>query len=329
MTNLTRREFLKLSGAALAGVTFLPLPPRDQAAREGVRVGRVAEWSAWVHTEPDHRAPTVRHHQRDDVIAYFEEVEAEGRNPCNPVWFRLIDGYIYSSSVQPVAVHLNAPLQHLPSSGLWGEISVPYTDARHAPSPDAYRSYRLRYSSAYRIIESVWGTDHRLWYRLRDNLVAGRRQYVLAEHVRPIYPEDLEPISPRVRDKHIEISLADQLLTAFENDEPVFTTHISGGVGGGRATPRGHHHTVFKAASRHMIGEDFDLPGVPFDSYFWGGVAIHGTYWHNDYGRPRSHGCVNVPSKAARWIFRWTTPIVPYKEDGLRVREGGTPVIVY
>jgi lipoprotein-anchoring transpeptidase ErfK/SrfK len=78
-----------------------------------------------------------------------------------------------------------------------------------------------------------------------------------------------------------------------------------------------------------MVGDDFDLPGVPFDSYFWGSVAIHGTYWHNDYGRPRSHGCVNVPSEAAKWIFRWTTPVVPYEEYGLRVQEGGTLVVVY
>ncbi len=329
MTSLTRREFLKLSGAALAGVAFLPLPPRDQAAREGVRLGRVAEWWVRVRTEPDLRAPIVRYHRRDDVIAYFEEVEAAGRNPHNSIWFRVIGGYIYSSSVQPVEVHLNTPLQHLPPEGIWGEISVPYTDARRAPSPDVYRSYRLRYSSAYRIVETVWGTDHRLWYRLRDNLAPGRRQYVPAEHVRPIYPEDLKPISSHVRDKRIEISLADQLLAAFEDDEPVFTTHISGGTGGNHATPRGRHHVVFKAASRHMTGEDFDLPGVPFDSYFWGGVAIHGTYWHNDYGRPRSHGCVNVPSEAAKWLFRWTRPVVPYEKDGLRVREGGTPVIVY
>lgn len=329
MPSLTRREFLKLGGAALAGTALPPLPPRDQAARAGARLGRIADWSVRVHTEPDLRAPTVRYHRRDDVIAYFEEVEAEGLNPHNPIWFRVIGGYIYSSSVQPVEVHLNTPLQHLPAEGLWGEISVPYTDARHTPSPDAYRSYRLRYSSAYRIVEAVWGTDHRLWYQLRDNLVPGRRQYVPAEHVRPVFPEDLKPISRHVRDKRIEISLADQLLTAFEGDEPVLVTHISGGTGGGRATPRGHHHIEFKSPSRHMVGDDFDLPGVPFDSYFWGSVAIHGTYWHNDYGRPRSHGCVNVPSEAAKWLFRWTTPVVPYDEDGLRVREGGTPVVVY
>ena len=328
MANWTRREFLRLGSTALAGVALLPLPPRDQGARERVRLGRVADWSIQVHTEPDQQAPTVRYHRRDDVIAYFEEVKAEGWNPHNSIWFRVIEGYVYSSEVQQVESHLNTPLQHLPPEGLWGEISVPYTDARLDPAPDAYRSYRLYYSSVYRIVEAAWGTDHRLWYRLRDNLAPGARRYVHAEHVRPILPQDLRPISPHVQDKRIEISLADQLLVAYEGQEPVFTTHISGGVGGDRATPRGNHQIVFKAPSRHMVGDGFDLPGVPFASYFWGAVAIHGTYWHNDYGRPRSHGCVNVPSEAAKWVFRWTTPVTPYDEDGLRVQEGGTPVIV-
>ncbi len=333
MRNWTRREFLKLGGAALAATTLRPLPPHGLVARKQNQIGRVTDWSASVHTEPDANAPVVRTHQRDDTITYFGEVEAEGYNPNNAIWFRVIGGYIYSSQVQPVEIHLNEPLQHLPSEGLWGEISVPYTDARRAPSPDAGRSYRYRYSSVYRIIETAWGdpavgAGHRLWYRLYDNLVPGARRYVPAEHVRPIFPDELTPISPHVHDKRIEIYLADQMLVALEGDEPVFNTPIAGGVGGGMSTPRGEHEIVFKAPSRHMVGADFDLPGVPFASYFWGSVAIHGTYWHNDYGRPRSHGCVNVPSEAAQWIFRWTRPITPYDELGLRVREGGTPVIV-
>ena len=69
MTHLTRREFLKLSGATLGGTILRPLPPRAQEARDTVRLGRVAEWSVWVRTEPNHDAPTVRHHQRDDIVS--------------------------------------------------------------------------------------------------------------------------------------------------------------------------------------------------------------------------------------------------------------------
>ncbi|MEJ2353252.1 MAG: L,D-transpeptidase, partial [Anaerolineales bacterium] len=55
------------------------------------------------------------------------------------------------------------------------------------------------------------------------------------------------------------------------------------------------------------------------------GIAFHGTYWHNDYGRPRSHGCINLTSRAAKWIYRWTLPVVPpdqqrvYEDFGTRV----------
>jgi lipoprotein-anchoring transpeptidase ErfK/SrfK len=62
------------------------------------------------------------------------------------------------------------------------------------------------------------------------------------------------------------------------------------------------------------VGADYyDLPGMPFPTYITASaVAIHGTYWHNDYGRPRSHGCLNVPSPVARWFWRWTAPSAPY-----------------
>ena len=162
MTKLTRREFLKVGGASLAGISLLPLPPRDKAARDASHLGRITDWSVFVRAEPDHGAPSVRRHRRDDVVVYFEEIETEGQNPHNHTWFRVIDGFIYSSYVQPVERALNTPLQHIPARGLWGEVSVPYTEARRAPSPAADHSYRLHYSSVYRVTESVWGTDQRL-----------------------------------------------------------------------------------------------------------------------------------------------------------------------
>jgi hypothetical protein len=60
----------------------------------------------------------------------------------------------------------------------------------------------------------------------------------------------------------------------------------------------------------------FDLPGVPWSTFFTcEGIAIHGTYWHNDFGLPRSHGCVNVPISVAKWIYFWTDPIPAYEDD--------------
>ena len=59
----------------------------------------------------------------------------------------------------------------------------------------------------------------------------------------------------------------------------------------------------------------YDVPGVPWVSYIdEEGVSFHGTYWHNDYGMPRSHGCINMTPDAAKWLYRWTRPVVPKNE---------------
>lgn len=329
MTRLTRREFLLLSGMALGRFALPALPLCAPGALGDVSLGRVAEWMAEVRAAPDRSAPTVRRYHRDDVIACLGKEQAPGPNPHNTTWWRIPGGYIYSAYVQPVQVQLNKPVQRLPPTGLWGEVSVPYVDVRYSPSPDAPVGYRLRYSSVYLIAEVIWGDDRRPWYRLCCGQASETRWYVPAQYVRPIPPEELAPISPGVSDKRIEISLADQTLTAFEKGTAVLTTLISGGTGGCHATPRGEHYITCKTPSRHMIGEDFDLPGVAFDAYFWRSVAIHGAYWHNDFGRPRSHGCVNVPPEAAKWLFRWTAPAFSYEMGEVRTQDSSTSVIVY
>ena len=63
----------------------------------------------------------------------------------------------------------------------------------------------------------------------------------------------------------------------------------------------------------------FRSPGVPLNTFFTlDGIAIHGTYWHNDFGVVRSHGCVNVPIPVAKFIYRWTFHTAPYTDDFVR-----------
>ena len=80
------------------------------------------------------------------------------------------------------------------------------------------------------------------------------------------------------------------------------------------------------AAGNRAFG-DYDLPGVPWVSYIntWG-IAFHGTYWHNDYGRPRSHGCINLTPEGAKWVYRWTMPHVPYDAELKYLQNHGTQV---
>jgi lipoprotein-anchoring transpeptidase ErfK/SrfK len=132
------------------------------------------------------------------------------------------------------------------------------------------------------------------------------------------------------------VYLPEQLLIAYEGDKPVFMTRIASGAkfsDGNYTTPIGHHITFHKRPSRHMAAGNlayngYDLPGVPWICYITeSGIAFHGTYWHNDYGRPRSHGCINLSPQAAQWIYRWTIPVVPYSEQ--RAYEAyGTSVLI-
>lgn len=115
-----------------------------------------------------------------------------------------------------------------------------------------------------------------------------------------------------VAGRWIDINLSAQRLTAYQGQTAVFSTLISSGVAG-RRTPTGRFAVRTKIPSQRMVGPGYNLPGVPWVMYFVGANAIHGTYWHNNFGRPMSHGCVNMRIPDAQWLYNWAsigTPVV-------------------
>lgn len=106
----------------------------------------------------------------------------------------------------------------------------------------------------------------------------------------------------------IQIDLSDQRLTAWEGNTPVFSIIVSTG----RAedmTPTGVYSIEDKYRTARMQGEHqgerYDIPDVPYTMYFSGSYAIHGAYWHSNFGTPVSSGCINVPVEGAAWLFDW------------------------
>lgn len=110
----------------------------------------------------------------------------------------------------------------------------------------------------------------------------------------------------------IEIDLSDQHLWAWSGKNQIFTAVISTGKAT-TPTQTGIYSIQRKYPQDRMRGTDYDIPDVPNVLYFDRGYALHGAYWHNNFGTPVSHGCINLPINNAQWLFDWTkigTPII-------------------
>jgi lipoprotein-anchoring transpeptidase ErfK/SrfK len=94
------------------------------------------------------------------------------------------------------------------------------------------------------------------------------------------------------------------MLYAYEGDIIVASYLVSTGVPA-FPTVLGQYHIYVKYEYTDMAGPGYYLPDVPYTMYFYRGYGIHGTYWHNNFGTPMSHGCVNMRTPDARWMFYW------------------------
>lgn len=110
------------------------------------------------------------------------------------------------------------------------------------------------------------------------------------------------PPAPSATGRSILVSISNQRIYAYENGALVHSHLTSTGL---PATPTvlGDYAVYVKHTATDMSGPGYFLPGVPYTMYFYQGYAIHGTYWHNNFGRPMSHGCVNLPVSEAAWFF--------------------------
>ncbi|MBI3163423.1 MAG: L,D-transpeptidase [Anaerolineales bacterium] len=361
MNSLSRRDFLKIGGLALGGLAFTPFLPglTDFDDSFVVRIGTA---NMPVRKEPSDESRIELSRYRDELVHVYGEVTAQ-EPEHNPVWYRVWGGYLHRGRLHRVRTIYHTPIESIPAgSRLVADISVPFTNPWRYSKALGWQimSPPLYYGSVHfidAIEQGPPGADYAgPWYRIFDELDSNVTYYVPAIHMRVLPADSLSPISPDVpyEQKLIEINLSTQMLYAYEYGSIVFQTNISSGVPGDptggagipTTTPTGKFTILDKVPAKHMgysyFGEqtsgnvladvdNYVLPGVPWTSFFTTqGHAFHGTYWHENFGSPMSHGCINMRTNESNWLFRWTSPapLAPTTEK-VATRGLGTKVEIH
>ncbi len=338
-SQFSRRDFLKLGGLTLGGLAFSPFVPGLTSFDDSFVV-RIATAEMPVRKNPTDDSRIELSWYRDELVHVYEEVTAE--EPLhNPVWYRTWGGYIHRGRLQRVKTLYQIPLSSI-SEGkrVLTEVSVPFTTPyRYSkafgwePLAPPYYYGSVHWVDA--IEEGPKMADYSgPWYRVFDELDSNVAFYVPAIHLHVLPPAYFEPITPDVpyEQKFIEVNLTSQTLIAYENGNSVFQTNISSGIPGSpggpgelpTTTPSGKFAILDKVPAKHMgysyFGsqttgnlladvDNYVLPGIPWTSFFTPqGHAFHGTYWHENFGQPMSHGCINMRSNESNWLFRWAKP---------------------
>jgi lipoprotein-anchoring transpeptidase ErfK/SrfK len=354
---VSRRDFLKVAGVGLGTLAFNPfrhepvyIPKRLPQFPAGDYLGRIAVtpnfYSTELKSQPNSNVPAIRNVGQDEVIVWQRSViGTDAFGGTSRTWVETPEGYIYAPHVQPVRNNVNTPLTKLPEGkpGFWAEVTVPYVDLQlqgQAISPSV--QYTIQTNQPLRIYSGqvIWVDQivvdpaGPVYYRLNESPGHGYGygDLFLADGAgfKPLTDADIAPINPEVdpatKKIVIDATPGRQTLSCFEGDSEVFFCRISSGYGEQFSTPVGDQAVSWKTFSIHMAantGSDsgYDTMAVPWPTFFNtnAGAAVHGVFWHNDFGVRRSHGCVNVLPEDAKWIFRWTAPFVSIDQGEVRL----------
>lgn len=185
----------------------------------------------------------------------------------------------------------------------------------------------IEYREAFSITGEAVRTGSGRYLETRDGF------WLRDQHLVRVDPMKKRPSWAAQDRSWIDVSILKQTLVAYEGDRPKFVTLVSTGIGG-LGDPEETYATVqgtFLVHTKHVtatmdsdeVGDEFDLRDVPYVQYFQDGYALHAAYWHDSFGSPRSHGCINLSPADARWLFHWSYPPVPHNwHSALSLKQG-------
>jgi len=156
-------------------------------------------------------------------------------------------------------------------------------------------------------------------------------------HASRVDPAKRMPKWGKNGERWIDVNITKQTLVAYDGETPVYATLVSTGEDGlsegKKSTKKGifriHTKYVTTTMDSDAVGEEFELRDVPYVQYFEEGFALHAAYWHDIFGQPKSHGCINLAPEDARRLFYWTEPQVPPRWHGAAKSLTGTVIFIH
>ncbi|AKF07434.1 L,D-transpeptidase [Sandaracinus amylolyticus] len=205
-----------------------------------------------------------------------------------------------------------APRWELPIGFVMSSKTTSFTRGRdgrprRSRAPGYHYAFRITGRETHRDREYLVGHDERLYETSEIRIVEAHDP-----------PPEVGP-----EDHWIEVDLGNQSLVAYEGRTPVYATLVSTGRVRDPEDPLRDMRTptgLFRITSKHVthtmdgdhaVDGPYSIEDVPYVMYFQLAYALHSAFWHDGFGRPRSHGCVNLAPLDARWIFQWAGPALP------------------
>ena len=187
----------------------------------------------------------------------------------------------------------------------------------------------------------------RTWLAVRSRQRIGETAYLVVGDGRLVRETDawvIQPSAPPAGvgegERWIDVDLTHQVLVAYEWKQPRYVSLVSTGRTKAPSpeldyrTPKGLHRIRAKHLTSTMDNDEpgeppYSLEDVPYVMYFRGAYAFHSAFWHDRFGRPRSHGCINLSPRDARWLYNWAGPDLPETWHGGAATEGNPGTWVY
>jgi len=251
--------------------------------------------------------PPIAQLHAGDQVTIYEEALSDGA-----IWYRIGEGrWVHSAYVRLLetgtrSVALLSTSGDLPAMSLpvgWVVASALNVRARPGVASDNPPIDQVRHNQVFPILEQRTVGSAR-WYRIGEGRwVEG--SWVGVARLKP------RPLSIRPDERWVGVCLKEQTAVAYEGDRPVYAALVATGLPG-TPTVQGVFRTWLRLPTGKMSGGNpaygsyYYLEDVTWTCYFYSGYSLHAAYWHDAFGRPRSHGCVNMSPYDAWWIYQWS-----------------------